>query len=174
MDHEHAVSLIKQGVEKLGETWADLGAGGGTFSLALSELLGSEGRVIAVDRDARALRRIGTPPASWAAIRTYHADFTRPLELTNMDGLLLANSLHFVARQEEVLRQLIGYLRPGGRVLFLEYDTEQVSLWNPYPLPFHKLQPLAAAVGLAAPYEVHRRPSIFAGREFYAAVALRL
>jgi len=124
VNHEHAVALINQGVEKQGETWVDLGAGGGTFSLTLSELLGSEGRVIAVDRDARALRRIGTPPASWAAIRTYHADFTRPLELTNMDGLLLANSLHFVARQEEVLRQLIGYLRPGGRVLFLEYDTQ--------------------------------------------------
>lgn len=171
MNHENAVSLIKQGVDKQGETWADLGAGAGTFSLALSELLGPKGRVIAVDRDARALRRIGTPPASWAAIRTYHADFTRSLELTHLDGLLLANALHFVARQENVLRQLVSYLRPGGRVLFLEYDTEQVSPWNPYPLPFYKLQQLAVAAGLAMPYEVHRRPSIFGGREFYAAVA---
>jgi ubiquinone/menaquinone biosynthesis C-methylase UbiE len=110
-----------------GETWADLGAGAGTFSLALSELLGPTGTVIAVDWDHRALRRIGTPPASWALIRTHHADFTQPLKLTNLDGLLLANVLHFVARQEKVLRQLIAYLRPGGRVLFLEYDTEQVS-----------------------------------------------
>jgi len=119
VNHENAVSLIKHGVEAPGETWADLGAGGGTFSLALSELLGPKGLVIAVDRDLHALRRIGTPPASWAPIRTYHADFTQPLKLTNLDGLLLANALHFVALQERALQQLIGYLRPGGRVLFL-------------------------------------------------------
>ena len=129
--------------------------------------------VIAVDRDLHALRRIGTPLASWAPIRTHHADFTQPLKLTNLDGLLLANALHFVAQQERVLRQLIGYLRPSGRVLFLEYDTEQVSPWNPYPLPLGRLQQLAVAAGLEAPYEVHRRPSIFGGREFYAAVALK-
>jgi ubiquinone/menaquinone biosynthesis C-methylase UbiE len=173
VNHENAVSLIKHGVEAPGETWADLGAGGGTFSLALSELLGPTGMVIAVDRDHRALKRIDTPPASWAPIRTYHADFTQPLKLTNLDGLLLANALHFVAQQEKVLRQLTAYLRLGGRVLFLEYGTEQVSPWNPYPLPLGRLQQLAVAAGLEVPYEVHRRPSMFGGREFYAAVALK-
>jgi ubiquinone/menaquinone biosynthesis C-methylase UbiE len=173
VNHENAVSLIKHGIGAPGETWADLGAGGGTFSLALSDLLGPRGRIIAVDRDLHALRRIGTPPASWAPIRTYHAAFTQPLKFTNLDGLLLANALHFVARQEKVLRQLSGYLRPGGRVLFLEYDTEQVSPWNPYPLPLGRLQQLAVAAGLDVPYEVHRRLSIFGGREFYAAVAYK-
>ncbi len=112
--------------------------------MALSELLGPTGTVIAVDRDHRALRRIGTSPASWAPIKTYHADFTEPLNLAGLDGLL-----------------------------FLGYDTEQVSPWNPYPLPLGRLQQLAVAAGLEAPYEVQRQPSMFSGREFYAAVALK-
>ncbi len=156
-----------------GGTWADLGAGAGVFAQALSELLGPAGSVIAVDRNARALAYIGAPPASGAAIRTLHADFTEPLALTNLDGILLANSLHFVMRQDRALGQLVRYLKPQGRVLVVEYDTEQRSPWNPFPLPFNRFQQLAAAAGLRGVQELNRRPSLFGGRELYAAVALK-
>ena len=157
----------------MGGTWADLGAGRGVFAQALSDLLGPAGAVIAVDRDARALGRIAAPPASGATIRTYHADFTRPLELPDLDGILLANALHFVMRQERVLKRLVSYLKPQGRVLVVEYDNEHRSPWNPYPLPFRRFRQLAGTVGLGDVQELNRRPSRFGGRELYAAVALK-
>ncbi len=171
MDHTDAASLIAAGGVRSGETWADLGAGSGVFTRALGELLGPEATVIAVDRDARALEKIGA--AASARVRLYRADFRGPLELPELDGLLLANSLHFVAEQTPVLRRLVRYLRPGGRVLIIEYDVRHASPWNPYPVPTRRFLKLAAAAGLQESKELGRRPSRFGGRELYAAVALK-
>ena len=173
MNHQDAISFIAAGVANTGGIWADLGAGSGVFTRALSELLGPQGHVIAVDRDARALQEIGTPPASGGTVRLYQADFSRPLELAHLDGLLLANSLHFVGRQERVLRQLVKCVRPQGKILLVEYDVQQPSLWNPYPVPPGRFQKLAAATGLHEVRELGRRPSRFGGRDLYAVVALK-
>ena len=54
MDHADHVRLLREGVTR-GGTWADLGAGTGAFTLALAELVGPSGEVIAVDRDRGAL-----------------------------------------------------------------------------------------------------------------------
>ena len=55
VDHADHVGLLRAAVEP-GGTWADIGAGQGAFTLALADLLGPGGRIVAVDRDARALR----------------------------------------------------------------------------------------------------------------------
>ncbi|HKG90754.1 MAG TPA: class I SAM-dependent methyltransferase, partial [Gemmatimonadaceae bacterium] len=84
-----------------GATWADLGAGGGTFTRALAALLGAGGTVYAVDRDPRSvesLRALAARESRDAArVIVVEADFTRPLGVpASLDGLLLANALHFV------------------------------------------------------------------------------
>lgn len=173
MTHQDAVSLLRN-VPAPGETWADLGAGSGTFTRALSELLGPGGGVLAVDRNASALRQIGEASPRGAVIRTLHADFAEALTLPPLDGLLLANSLHFVRQQVPVLRHLAGFLKQGGKVVFLEYDTHHPSPWNPYPLPFGRLSQVAAASGLGELLELSRQPSAFGGRELYLAVASKL
>ena len=172
MTHEDAVSLL-HGVPVPGEIWADLGAGSGTFTHALSELLGPGGSVLAVDRNAGALRQIGAASPGAAGIETLHADFAEAVGLPALDGLLLANSLHFVRQQVPVLRHQAGFLRPGGKALFLEYDTPRASPWNPYPLPFARLAQVVAASGLERLRELSRRPSVFGGRELYLAVAVK-
>ena len=51
--------LAASGVERLGPTsWADLGCGDGTFTLALAELLADGSVIHAVDLDASALSAI--------------------------------------------------------------------------------------------------------------------
>lgn len=172
MTLEDAVSLLR-GVPVPGETWADLGAGSGTFTRALSDLLGADGTVVAVDRDLGALRRIGPASPHGAATRTLHADFAEALELPALDGLLFANSLHFVRQQVPVLRHLVGFLKAGGQVLFFEYDTPRASPWNPYPLPFARLSEVVAAAGLRELRQLTRRASAFGGRELYLAVAVK-
>ena len=173
MEHDTAVSLIRAGVGTPGETWADLGAGSGVFTAALSALLGPSGTVYASDRDPQAVRRLRALKTFGATLHVQQADFTQPLGLTDLDGLLLANTLHFVARQEQVLRHLARTLRPHGRLLVVEYDTGQRTPWGPFPLPPERLQRLAQASGLGTFNEVGRQPSRFSGRELYAAVAFR-
>ena len=56
MTHEDHMELIRDAVSEPGGTWADLGSGTGAFTLVLAELLGPAGRILSVDRDARALR----------------------------------------------------------------------------------------------------------------------
>jgi hypothetical protein len=80
------------------------------------------------------------------------ADFTRPfalggLEKGALDGMLSANALHFVRDAESVLPQLAAWLRPGGRVVLIEYDRRPASRWVPYPIPIERLPTLAAAAG---------------------------
>jgi ubiquinone/menaquinone biosynthesis C-methylase UbiE len=175
MDTRDAVALLAGAVPRQAGTWADLGAGGGTFTRALVELLGPEARIYAVDRDARlvaALKRWAQRDAP--NVIAVAADFTRPFDLPGLpapqlDGLLLANALHFVGEGEAVLRRLAKWVRPGGRVVVIEYDRRAASRWVPYPIPPVRLAKMAAAAGLAAPTITATRPSAFGGT-LYAAV----
>ena len=76
MDHADHVRLLQGGVTR-GGTWADLGAGTGAFTLALADLVGPGGNVIAVDRDRGALHDLerALRPGG-ATVRTLAADFT--------------------------------------------------------------------------------------------------
>lgn len=170
MRHAEAVDLIRGGVAAA-EVWAELGAGRGTFTRALGELVGPEGTVWAVDRSTdavRALEDLSLPGG--AALNVRQADFRLPLELPALDGVLLANSLHFVEDQARVLRRIAGYLRPEGRILLVEYDRARGNRWVPHPIPLERFRILAEEVGLSPPREIGRRRSTH-WREMYAAAS---
>src|SRR5947208_15239087 len=103
MNTRDAVALIAGAMpDDAGRAWADFGAGDGTFTRALVELLGAGCRVYAVDRDAPALRAMDRwPNAVRASVIPVVADLSRPFELpgldaTLLDGALFANTLHFM------------------------------------------------------------------------------
>lgn len=140
MDHRDHVALIRGAVEGCPGAWADLGSGEGAFTLALADLLGAEGAILSVDLDAGALR--GQERAMGrrfpGALITYRrADFTKPgmlgVEPGSLDGLVMANSLHYVRDQAALLGGLVALLRPGGRFVVVEYDTDTGNHWVPYP-----------------------------------------
>jgi ubiquinone/menaquinone biosynthesis C-methylase UbiE len=174
-----AVALIAGAIPQRGGTWADVGAGDGTFTRALAELLGPGSRIYAVDRDAGAVAALGR----WAAkaapnVIAVAADFTRPFDLPGLeepklDGMLLANALHFVRDVDVVLARLAGWLHPGGRVVIVEYDRRAASRWVPYPIPPARLPAVAASAGLTPPTITATRPSLFGGT-LYVAAADRL
>ena len=175
MNTAEAVALIEAAVPRARATWADVGAGDGTFTRALADLLGRDALIYAVDRDARALASL----QRWAArdganVIPVEADFTRPLELPELlDGLLVANALHFVRDAEVVLARLAALVRPGGRVVIVEYDRRAASRWVPNPIPRDRLPLLTARAGLSNPTITATRPSAFGGI-VYAAAAHRV
>jgi len=170
MDHADHVRLLRGGVTR-GGRWTDLGAGTGAFTLALAELVGPDGEVIAVDRDRSALRELeGAPRPGGAAVRTLAADFTKPLDLASLDGAVMANSLHFVGDKAPVLALVHRMLRPEGRLLLVEYDADQGNQWVPHPISFETWRALADASGFSGTRMLASAPSRFLGR-IYCAVS---
>jgi len=169
-----AVTLIAGAVPPDVGAWADVGAGQGTFTRALAELLGPHSRIYAVDRDARAVAAL----ERWAAKEASNvipvaADFTGPFDLPGLaepglDGMLLANTLHFALDADVVLRRLAAWVRPGGRIVVVEYDRRAASRWVPYPVPPARLTVLAAFAGLSGPVITATRPSAFGGTLYVA------
>jgi len=174
MTTHEAAELIRSAVTGHEGLWADLGAGSGIFTRALVEILGPTARVYAVDRDPGALAGL----ARWAkkkapGVITLAADFTRPLGLPALDGMLFANALHFVEDAPGALARLAAHVRPGGRVVVVEYDGRGPNRWVPYPIPAGRWPELARAAGLTVPAVRARRPSAFGG-DLYVATAEHL
>jgi SAM-dependent methyltransferase len=174
MDHGDHVRLIRDGVAGAGSVWADLGAGSGAFTLALADLLGPGGSIHAVDRDGPALDVLRVAmrarfPA--IALETVRADFGAPLPLPPLDGVVMANSLHFIRDKAPVLALVRGYLRDGGRLVLVEYDADRGNPWVPFPLSYGTWTGLAAEAGFGATRRLVSVPSRFLG-SIYSALSL--
>jgi trans-aconitate methyltransferase len=168
---EDAIALIQPAVVMHDGIWADLGAGTGLFTRALVHVLDSESHVLAVDSDPAAFAELERFAASNAKVTAMQADFTTDFasELP-LDGMLLANALHFVKDSGAVLARLVTLLRPGGRVVLVEYDRRSANRWVPFPIGISDLPKLARAAGLEKFTVVESRPSNYEGI-IYAAVA---
>ena len=103
-------------------------------------------------------------------LHTVTADFTKPLDLPAMNGALAANALHFVSRAGPCLRLLAGYLKPGGSLVVVEYETSRAGPWVPFPLPFRRLAELSEELGFAEPRLVGSAPSRYHGVMYAAAI----
>jgi SAM-dependent methyltransferase len=174
VNHNDHVRLLG-GAPAPGEVWAELGSGAGAFTLALAELLGPGGTIYSVDRDAGALRQQAQAlrarfPAT--TVRQLTADFTRPLDLPALDGVLMANALHFVREKGPVLALVRGYLKPGGRLVLVEYNVDRGNFAVPHPLAYPTWAALAARSGFAGTRQLAAVPSRFLG-EIYSALSVR-
>lgn len=149
-------------MDRLRDSFGDLGAG---------RLVGT------VDSGGVMARTMGHPYLGNQDIAVrrlpVQADFTQPLPLPTLDGLVLANALHFVRPLSRVLTQLAQHLRPGGRLLVVEYDLALPRPWVPFPISADAFPALVAAAGLVTPRIVGTRRSPRSGSVLYAGLALR-
>jgi len=173
-----AIEFIRDAVHGAGGTWADLGAGNGTFTHALVALLGPTARIYSVDQDPQAIAAIRTwATASAPGVVPVLADISLPLELPGLgsdglDGVLLANSLHYVPETGDALARIAARLRPGGRLVIVEYDQRRATQWVPYPIPLERLPELAARARVSEPVVTATKRSRFGGK-LYVAMAER-
>lgn len=175
MNHNDHVNLLRGGIPTPGGVWADLGSGTGAFTLALADILGSDGEIYSVDRDSRALReQERAMHARFPAVNIHYqtADFTKPLELPPLDGIVMANSLHFHRHKDPILERVKSYLKPGGRLLLVEYNDDHGNTWVPYPLSYSTWEKLAAKNGFRETRLLAGVPSRFL-HEIYSALSLK-
>ena len=160
--------------------WADLGCGSGTFTLALAELLPEGSTIEAIDLRPGIARQL---TANGVTIIPRSADFvTDDLGLSGLDGILMANSLHYVKDKPSLLQKLRAYYRgsalapgatpspdvppsnattaTGSALLLVEYDTDRPTPhWVPYPLSFASAAKLLPAAGWPHIQKLSSRPS---------------
>jgi ubiquinone/menaquinone biosynthesis C-methylase UbiE len=173
MNHKDHVSLLQKGILEKGGTWADLGSGTGAFTLALADLIGPTGKIYTIDKDQRSLKdQEKAMRANFPTITVVYrtADFTRPLDLPKLDGIIMANSLHYVRHKDPTLQLIRSYLRPGGRFILVEYSTDRGNMWVPYPLTYRTWETLARQNGFTETQLLSTVPSRYFG-EIYSALS---
>src|SRR3984885_7794844 len=153
------------------QDWCDLGCGTGTFTTALAELLAPGSTIHAVDLDQKALAEI-PDRYDGVAIRKVLVDLRSPgLRLPSVDGILMANSLHFIQYQHLFLRKLLSVT---NRFLIVEYERSKPSPWGPYPVGFDRLCELFREAGVENVVKLATRRSRFGGTLYSAFAELPL
>lgn len=149
------------------QIWCDLGCGEGIFTMALASLLAPGSTIHAVDIDQRALGKVPERHGD-VAIRTVLADVNSlSLRLPCCDGILMANSLHFIQEQAQLLARLTAV---SQRILVVEYERSSSNVWEPYPVNFQKLCALFHEAGAGAVHQISSQRSRFGGT-MYSALA---
>jgi ubiquinone/menaquinone biosynthesis C-methylase UbiE len=176
MNHKDHVNLLQKGIPEQGGLWADLGSGTGAFTLALADLIGPTGHIYTIDKDQRALKdqekamRTNFPTT---AVHYIIADFTRRLDLPQLDGIIMANSLHFVRHKDPVLQLIRSYLRPAGRLILVEYNSDRGNMWVPYPFSYETWETLSRHNGFTQTQLLTKVPSRYFG-EIYSALSRKV
>jgi ubiquinone/menaquinone biosynthesis C-methylase UbiE len=175
MEHADHVNLLCRGIPQPGGVWADFGSGSGAFTLALAELIQPTGTIFSIDRDGYALQsqekhmRARFPEVH---VNYQKANYAHPLELPPLDGIIAANTLHFLQDKEPVLNLFFAYLKPAGRMVLVEYNIDNGNYAVPYPLPYPAWERLARRSGFAVTQLLATRPSSFL-REIYSALSMK-
>ena len=106
MEISDAVNLIEAGLSDNtpNSTWEELGCGRGTFTKALAKLLGNGSRIYAIDKDNQQ-----TPSVyDGVKIEFIKVNFEHdPIPHSNLDGILMANSLHYIKDKLTFARKII-------------------------------------------------------------------
>ncbi|MEQ8425566.1 MAG: methyltransferase domain-containing protein [Cyclobacteriaceae bacterium] len=169
MNATEARQLIEPAIpERLTETWADLGCGSGAFTYAVADLLGSGSKIWAIDK----LTQYLAVSRGEAKIEFVQADIERQqLSLKDLDGIILANTLHYIKEQSEFLGRLKTYLKKSGKIVLVEYDTEKSNQWVPFPLTFDKAKSLLTNAGFKDVKRIGEHTSSFRNEMIFACLA---
>ena len=122
-----------------GMTVADIGAGTGYYTWQLAKRVGPGGRVYAVDVQPEMIRMLDSQMAKRGVrnvVSVLGSETTVKLPPGSVDLAIMVDVYHELAYPAEVLDSIVEALKPGGRVVFVEYRAEDPSVAIK---PLHKM-----------------------------------
>jgi precorrin-6B methylase 2 len=126
-EEERTTLMVKSLKLKPGMTVADIGAGSGRISLMMAEHVGAEGKVLAVDIQQEMLNLIKKKVAKRKVknVKLVKSEEKSPkLDEESVDLALMVDVYHEFAFPYEMMQELSKAIKPGGRVVFVEFRME--------------------------------------------------
>lgn len=117
---------------KPGASVADVGAGSGYFTFRLAKKVGKEGKVYAVDIQEEMLERLrrGAKKEKLENIVPIMGKEDDPrLPAAALDLILMVDVYHEFEFPYEMTQAMVKALKPGGRIVFVEYRKEDPEVW---------------------------------------------
>jgi ubiquinone/menaquinone biosynthesis C-methylase UbiE len=138
-DEEHPRLAVRLLQLRAGDTVADIGAGSGYYTELLSRAVGPAGAVYATDIQPAMLQLLEKRIRDHrlANVKTILGTDDDPrLPPLALDLVLLVDVYHEFSRPQEMLRRIHAALKPGGRLVLLEFRKEDPAV----PIrPEHKM-----------------------------------
>lgn len=144
--------------------WADLGCGNGVFTEALAKYLPVDSTITAVDNIDQRLAAI---MGNRVSISFQQADFVKDqLQVPPLDGIIMANALHFVKDKKTLIKKLEKHFVGKKRFVFVEYDHSTPNQWEPYPINYTSLKALFYTMGYSTIEKIGTLPSQYGGHMY--------
>ncbi|PWT76672.1 MAG: methyltransferase type 11 [Bacteroidetes bacterium] len=162
-----ALALIETGLDlATHKKWADLGCGAGLFTRALASRLSNGSTIYAIDKHKPHIESM-----NGVQIENVQMDFVEsPLPFTTIDGILMANSIHFVKDKILFVRNISRMLNKNGVWIMVEYDTDEANRWVPFPVSFESLKKIFEKAGYMTVRKLSSVPSIYRRGSIYSAL----
>ena len=146
-----------------GEVVADLGAGSGYFTFRIAPMVGKTGKVLAVDIQDEMLETIRRRATALQVtnVEEVKGSETDPkLPVNGVDIVLMVDVYHELAYPFEVMTKVRNALKPGGRVVFVEYRKEdrQVPIKEVHKMSLEQIEKEMRVVTLARSRTVETLP----------------
>lgn len=112
---------------KPGEVAADIGAGSGYFTFRMADAVGPTGKVYAVDIQPEMLeiiRKRSKERETNNVVPVLGAINDPKLPPNSTDLMMMVDVYHEFSHPWEMTRQMVRALKPGGRLVFVEYRLE--------------------------------------------------
>lgn len=170
MEISEAIHLIDtEGLPKSKPTiWADLGCGNGIFTRALSKILPEGSVIYAVDKTQQYLPDY---PDRNIKVNFIRSDFEKEeIPIPSLDGILMANSLHYVKDKDLLLDRLIKYFGGPGIFIVIEYELACPNPWVPYPIGYAGLRKLFMNSGFGNIERISEMKSLYQRGNIYSCI----
>lgn len=137
---------IEQAGVRKGHVVLDLAGGTGDLTKVLSQQVGADGHVVLADINAAMLRQgrsrlVDAGVAGNLSIAQVDAQ-NLPFEDKTFDRITIAFGLRNVTDKDAALRSMFRVLKPGGKLLILEFSKPDESIKPAYDLYSFKVLPL--------------------------------
>ncbi len=107
-----------------GQTIADIGSGGGYFSLRFADAVGRQGKVYAIDTNPEFLEFISSI-AKEKGLDTVETIIATENNLSlperSLDLIFIRNVYHHLSNRVKYFKNLAGALKPEGKVIIIDY-----------------------------------------------------
>jgi ubiquinone/menaquinone biosynthesis C-methylase UbiE len=162
-EEEHPAKVIDALDLRSGEIVADLGAGSGYFTFRMAPKVGETGKVLAVEIQEAMLNTLRTRAAALKATNVevvQGSEIDPHLPVNGVDLVLVVDVYNELAYPFEVMTKVREALKPGGRVVFVEYRKEdpEVPIKEVHKMSVEQLEKEMNAVGLARVRTVETLP----------------